>query len=231
MKKITTLPKALYKETLRLIDARKYSTTQKGNSNKWNKYSFDRYRCIFIHIPKTSGISISKSLFGDYGISHMTVKDAYALYTPLTFYRYFKFTIVRNPWDRLYSAFMFLKAGGMHKYDKRWAELNLMHCPDFETFVKDCLTLKIIQSKVHFMPQINFLLDRKDKIRVNYVGYYEELEKAFNFIKSKVNPNAQLVKLNITKNKKHYKNAYTPRMVNIVRKHYRRDINIFNYNF
>ena len=161
----------------------------------------------------------------------MTIRDAYKIYTPLTFYRYFKFTIVRNPWDRLYSAFMFLKDGGMHEYDYKWSQLNLKYIPDFETFVKDGLTMKSIQSKIHFVPQVKFLINRRNKIGVNYIGRYEQLENSFNLIKRRINPNAELLYLNKSKKKRYYKDAYTPAMVSIVREYYKMDINILDYQF
>ena len=31
---------------------------------------FDAFRCIFVHIPKAAGVSVSKSLFGNLGGGH-----------------------------------------------------------------------------------------------------------------------------------------------------------------
>ena len=74
---------------------------------------FDQHRCIFVHVPKCAGVSISRSLFGSLVGTHIAMKSFQLIYTEEEFARYFKFAFVRNPWDRLVSAYRFLKRGGM----------------------------------------------------------------------------------------------------------------------
>ncbi|MBA2490567.1 MAG: hypothetical protein H0V34_02305 [Gammaproteobacteria bacterium] len=58
---------------------------------------FDRYRCIYVHIPKTGGVSISTSLFGSTTGRHRTVAEYKQIFGERAFKDYFKFTFVRNP--------------------------------------------------------------------------------------------------------------------------------------
>ena len=70
---------------------------------------FDKKKCIFFHIPKTAGISLVKALFGDLDWGHRDVKYYRNVFNKKKFDSYFKFTFVRNPYDRLFSAYSFLK--------------------------------------------------------------------------------------------------------------------------
>ena len=97
---------------------------------------FDEHRCIFVHIPKCAGISLVKSLFGDFDLGHAGIKRYQIMFGPAEFNRYFKFTIVRNPFDRLVSAFFFMKKGGINEGDKSWANRKFAHYDNFEAFVK-----------------------------------------------------------------------------------------------
>ena len=69
----------------------------------------DYYRCIFVHIPKNAGLSVCYTLFGNTGGSHRKITSYQKLFHPKTFASYFKFTFVRNPWDRFISLWFKFK--------------------------------------------------------------------------------------------------------------------------
>src|SRR3954465_5712000 len=94
--------------------------------NYYSKNCFDYYKCIFIHIPKTAGVSISKSLFGNY-TDHANIDWYLKHYEKRTVEQYYKVAFVRNPWDRLYSAYVFLRQGGMYEADATFYNQNLSH--------------------------------------------------------------------------------------------------------
>ena len=71
----------------------------------------DEHRCVFIHIPKAAGTSLTKTLFA--APSRHLQYTEYERANPKKFKKYFKFTFVRNPYDRLFSAYSFLKKGGL----------------------------------------------------------------------------------------------------------------------
>lgn len=63
-----------------------------------------RYRCIYVHIPKTGGNSVNRA-FGLEWEDHKDLRRYAAELPAETFARYLKFAIVRNPWDRLLSDY------------------------------------------------------------------------------------------------------------------------------
>ena len=124
----------------------------------------DEFRCIFIHIPKTAGTSVSETLFGR--ASRHVPYFEYERANPWKFRRYFKFAFVRNPWDRLVSTYFFLHKGGMNEADRRWAAQHIPAYPDFDTFVRDWVTPGNVRSWVHFLPQHYFICDDQFSFRI-----------------------------------------------------------------
>ncbi len=204
-------------------------------TNDYSYKSFDHYKCIFIHIPKTAGISLSKTLFGNLGPGHISIKKYQIIYSKEEFLNYFKFTFVRNPWERVFSAYSFLKNGGMNEIDEKWAAINLKAFDNFEEFIKIGLFKRNIRRHLHFKPQYKFLLTPYNKkILVDFIGFFENIENDFKYIKNKLSMDADvyLKHENKSGNRKHnYKDYYTNEMKDIVAHIYKKDIEIFGYNF
>ena len=53
---------------------------------------FDKYQCIFVHIPKCAGISVCNSLFGGEAGWHIQIRKYQIAFTKSEFESYFKFT-------------------------------------------------------------------------------------------------------------------------------------------
>ncbi|HSH75802.1 MAG TPA: sulfotransferase family 2 domain-containing protein, partial [Longimicrobiales bacterium] len=116
------VPQDVRRLTFRLLRRRSYRSLQRLRSevteDGYTLRSFDDRRCIFVHIPKCAGFSVARSLFGNLAGGHLTVRKYQMIYRRREFSEYFKFTFVRNPWDRVVSAFFFLKEGGVNEVDK-----------------------------------------------------------------------------------------------------------------
>jgi hypothetical protein len=203
--------------------------TEKGRSLK----PFDEQKSIFVHITKCAGISISMSLFGNLGGAHLRVPHYELIFSKLEFEDYFKFTFVRNPWDRLVSAFLFLKKGGANKVDKAWTEENLSRFEDFNTFVTVWVNRKNVNTWKHFVPQYKFVCEPGDQTpKVDFTGYFERLEDDFKYIQKRLGDNSSLQHLNRTQGeRKDYKEYYTQTTKEIVADVYEEDIRIFGYDF
>jgi hypothetical protein len=193
--------------------------------------AFDSNKCIFVHIPKAAGSSVSLSLFG-FQVSHRTAIE-YQFDDPVKFTEYYKFTFVRNPWDRLVSAYFFLKQGGMDERDQKWAEENLSHIDSFERFVKEWVTPENIIKKNHFRPQYLYINNGEigsRTILVDYVGRIEEMDADFSHISKKIGSGFNLVSRNSSEHKS-YREYYTDETKQIVRDAYAYDVELFGYKF
>ncbi len=195
-----------------------------------------RQSSIFIHVPKTAGLSVTQSLYDEYSefysIGHVELCDWELFLTEQEFTRYFKFTFVRNPWSRFFSAYRFLAQGGMNEYDREWAKANIGDL-SFEEFTLRKLQYdKNILCWTHFIPQHHFLLSyTRIKYPVDFIGFFENLKEDFDIVKAKVAPNARLLYINRTKGTEDYCKHYTPEMIKVVAKHYARDIELLGYTF
>jgi chondroitin 4-sulfotransferase 11 len=190
----------------------------------------DEFNFIFIHAPKTAGQALMKSLFGPKIISGHRKIIHYKIFDKKKFEKYYKFGFVRNPWDRFVSSYFFLKQGGLTDIDKNFAKKNLDHCSSFREFTINLINKryrKIILEEIHFVPQYKFLCDHKYNILVDFIGKYENLEKDFSIIASKLNINSKLNKHNVSKHE-FYKKYYDPETINIVKEIYYKDIELFN---
>jgi sulfotransferase famil protein len=203
------------------------------DKDEYSLASFDRNKCIFVHIPKCAGVSITQSLFGNRAGGHKTIVQYQLIFSAWEFNTYFKFTIVRNPWDRLISAYTFLKQGGLTEDDHVWADQNLSDFPDFHSFVINWVNHRNIYTYFHFVPQHEFLLDPKtQKLGVDFIGKFENLEKDYEKICAKLNISASLLKQNKTTARfDDYRKYYDEQTRNIVTNVYQKDIELFGYMF
>lgn len=190
---------------------------------------FSEKKAIFVHITKAAGTSTALSLFGALPY-HYTAWQYRVIFGRKAFNQYFKFTFVRNPWDRLYSAYSFLKNGGWDDQDRRWAEENLSDTNDFNDFVLNWLTTERLYSHIHFWPQSRFVLDHKGKLLVDYIGYFETINEDFAVIARRLNTEASLSHTNASP-RKDYRSVYSAAAAQKVLELYREDVDLFGYEF
>jgi Sulfotransferase family len=157
----------------------------------------DRYRCLFVHIPKTAGMSIEQVFLELEGLNWSTggslllgrnddpslgppklehlKADEYVAGGHLTaeqFASYFKFSFVRNPWDRIVS-----------EYKYRGYPVKI----DFKTYLFERLPAPgWTDTYRHIIPQYDFLHDEAGKLLVDFVGRYESLQADFDTVCARV---------------------------------------------
>jgi len=187
-----------------------------------------RYRCIFIHIPKTAGGTIKKIIdFEDQLVPcHSSIQMMYdnKRLSNRMIEEYWKFTFVRNPWDRLVSLFFHIK---MDPYPG-----------DPKLSVFDRESIKWISSSPRGKSQSSHL-KLNGVIDVDYIGRFETLIKDWNYICDRLQMNF-LFKIMIktihvnhgTKRPKiNYRKFYNRETRRLAYRLYEEDIDRFQYNF
>ena len=220
----------------------------------------DEYQCIFVHIPKTAGQSIEHFFLDLVGLSwdsrsplllrsntdpnlgpeklgHLTASEYVDFHylSQETFNDYYKFSFVRNPWERLVSEYFF------HRYNRRFS---------FKDFVLKGFPEKSMKDLYrHIMPQYDFLYNPSGELLVDFVGKFENLQADFNIICETLNiNNSTLPHFNaykpmrsirsILKNfllarsrKSRYTDYYDMVLQEVVGEMYEKDIEAFGYQF
>ncbi len=188
----------------------------------------DEHHAIFIHVPKTAGVSVRRAL----GIDH-TPSSVHATY--LDYHRadprkcrdYFKFAFVRDPLDRVLSAYSFLAAGGMAKFDTERRARVLHGIDGFEQFVHE--RLPQVMHELHFRPQHEFLCDPSGTVKVDFVGRVERMERDFGAIRARLGIDGHLAVHNSSAHDTSAQ-SYTPAMRAIVGQLYALDFSLFGYD-
>lgn len=189
--------------------------------------AFTKNKCIFIHIPKTAGTSIGEALFGTGRTGHFE----WIYYKEIdseSFSNFFKFAFVRNPLDRVVSAYFYLCGGGKNASDAKWARRNLGRFKSFDHFVQEGLPHRSVQQWGHFKRQSDFICDG-NTIVVDAVGHVETIDSDFSKICTKIGINAELKVKNRSIRKtyeNYFKNSDTLEAAIEI---YRKDIEIFGY--
>lgn len=194
----------------------------------------DRHQAIFIHVPKTAGSSVHRA-FGTTTSRHAPF-SRYAAYDPVRTARCFKFCFVRNPWDRLLSAFSYLRycKANPASQDWRWSHKHLSPYRKFEDFVRaltNPVVRFVVMSYPHFIPQYFWItVPGNPGLQMDLVGRFETLDADFSSIAERLGLDASLHQLRVSRHGP-YQELYSPEMRDIVGRLYARDISMFGYHF
>ncbi|ULO01700.1 sulfotransferase family protein [Campylobacter sp. RM5004] len=193
----------------------------------------DKYGCIFIHVPKVAGTSIERVIFetDKWLVGHKKA-IVYIKQDKNKFYQYFSFGFVRNPYDRMCSAYHYLKNGGAGGNDLEWSKIHLNKYESFRDFVLDLKNENIkneILKYYHFIPQHEFLCNEQDEIIVNFVGFYENLNSDFEKILNILNMTRTMVWANKSEHND-FRTYYDKETYEIVKNIYLKDFQIFDYD-
>lgn len=180
---------------------------------------------IFIHINKTAGTSINKIIGKPYR-KHLTAKQIIDQIGKNKWQKAYKFTVVRNPWDKVVSHYKYrLKTNQSNiKNDglsfKEWVLFTYGENKDPKYYNKPQM----------FLPQVEWLKDYHGKINIDKIVKFENLKEGISEVFSLLGIDEQLPHLNKT-NKTNYKDFYDQETKKIIADWFQEDIKLFDYFF
>ena len=134
---------------------------------------------------------------------------------------YFKFAIVRNPWDWLFSQYNYTLKNPRH-FRHKFVKSNFS---SFNEYVQwDCLNNDKRKC------QKEFVLDRSGNKIIDYIGKFENLEYDFGEICRIIGVDVRIPHFNQS-NKNDYRKYYSRESRDLVSDYYSSDIELFDYEF
>ena len=173
----------------------------------------EEYKTIFIHIPKNAGTSIEE-YFGNGSVRIQPSKhaDIYEIKRKFknSYNNYRKFTIIRNPYDKMVSWYFYLKRNLGENY-------NII---EFNEWIKDPSKFWHANDPIDYLKsQYKWINDTVEIIKFENIN--KELNKFFN----------KKIDLPITNksNHDHYLNHYNKESLDIIYNRYKEDFKKYNY--
>jgi len=191
------------------------------------------YKCIFIHIPRTAGTSVELTIDNKNWATNIKEKHLIASVAKYVYRdywdEYFKFTIIRNPWDRVVSMTKFptyymcqVKSGmvNLNGYLKKYPSVEVdpravNHPNQTNVYSPDAVYLNILDEPI------------------DYIARFETLQTDWKYIQDKIKCSAPLkyFKRNKLRRRKHYRHYYSDHTRQQVYSRYLKDIEYFGYKF
>jgi Sulfotransferase family len=201
-----------------------------------------RWKTLFIHIPKTGGQSVEQVFLdrmrlswasrgplllttnhnpeaGPPFLAHLTAEEflSNGHLAPIDFDDYFRFTIVRNPWDRAVSEYKYRYANEM----------------GFRDFMLTAYPAPIGSNEErHLLPQWSFVHDQSGQCLVDQLIRFEHIERDFAAVSSRIfGEPVVLPRVNTSPDRRDYREFYDAETRELIAHRYRRDIAWLGYEF
>jgi hypothetical protein len=187
------------------------------------------HKFIFIHIQKTAGKSLLKALGLPLGADHRFASVQREDYGHHLWSTCFKFAFVRNPWDRLVSAYHYRRNGGSRRPDDL-ARAKL-YPRSFRRFCRRLDHFMNLPDEHMFVPQWQWISDAEGRIIIDFVGRYEELDRDFEEVCRRIGLDGlRLPHVNKSEHRPYW-DYYDAETRDLVGEAYAEDIERFGYAF
>src|SRR4051812_34956298 len=180
---------------------------------------------VFIHINRTAGTSIGRAI-GLPRKHHLTVREVIAQVGEAEWQRAYRFSIVRNPWDKVVSHYK-------HRVRTNQTGLGDRHIGFHEwvgaTYGPDKRLPYYDQPKM-FQSQVEWLRDNERRIRMDFIGRFEDVGGAYQQIARRLELTGELPHCNGTESTD-YRTFYDDRTAEMIGDWFAEDLAEFGYRF
>ena len=199
---------------------------------------YNKDKALYIHIPKTGGISMKQNLNIKNNYEHHYSKSIKKILGEDKYNEYYSFTVCRNTWERFHSIWKHRQFGTTHV--KKEFGFNF---DDFNKYVKHVYQKKLyIESSfkkgvgipLWCQSQLNWVMDEDGHVNVNRIYQYNEIDvipQQVNFIFDGTFKENKFPKKNISLNNINYRDMYDSESVDIIYEMYQKEIEFFKYEY
>lgn len=200
----------------------------------WRKFVCKHSKkLIYLNNCKVACSSIKASMFKDFDdyedIHRFTDKHYVIPYLTLEVRAYYKFTFVRNPYERLISCYE-NKVVQEKGFFKNYLSGCLCNVSDFDDFIYKIVRIPNKDAEPHFQSQYSLIYNWWGKCLVDYVGTFENIKNEYEPIRLRFGlnplPHKNKVASLLGKNWMDY---YTLETAELVYTKYKKDFEKFGY--
>lgn len=194
--------------------------------------SSERYNLTICHERKFVWFRVAKvgtrTIFNilEQGNINLDAEHAMFCHYPARLYKeYFKFAFVRNPWDRLVSCW---QSKVIDSNYFKFSQDTLLEMQTFSNFVDFVANLNIEKCDHHIRLQSKLI----DLNNVDFIGRFEKFDEGISKVIQHIGIGAvSISRKNASKNRLVYTQYYNEDLKEKVAAIYRKDIDIFHYEF
>lgn len=210
---------------------------------------YKKKKIIFIHVIKTGGTAIDKMMKNERDFSffsnrnkHMTALD-YKNKMGKKYDDYYKFAVVRNPWDWVVSWYEFVQKSTISPDNgKVWRHALYQEIAgkSFDSYVdwlvedKGMKNLpsrkKSVWKYKYKVEQSDWLVDNEGKLIVDEIVKFEEINEFAERLNKKFSLGSKLEVVNKI-DRKNYKSYYSEKTKKKIFEYFKNDIKKFKYEF
>ena len=203
-------------------------------------YSSDKYKTIFVRVPKTGSNSIIHSIGNIFdkknnntlpkecrvpgGMAvHIPASDI-AKHMPEIWKNYFTFGFIRNPYYQVISSYYQVKNKAIYKWPSLYNLDKLESIESYVPYILECFpTCRSIKQEI-------FLFDSNGNQLVDYIGKYENLQSDYKFICKKIGIKYKpLERINANQTNVDYDSLLTPYLKSMIAYELRDTFEILGY--